>query len=347
MQYRYFLNHLYDSHLALHVDEKTSGLTERQLAGLLKSKKDFLDFITTPAPPGDPDNFDKVKSLVMMRFEDNTPPRDRQKEMRGSEWKEYQWHEKLSWCRDYAHMDPANFEKLKIINDFVSTVKDDEPVIPIKERSLLMFGREHMLDELSKGRLFISGKLTLDLLRCYKTWLPIVHEDFNPSKGRAIIIENRDTFFSFCKACSEMPVSPYKYVLFGNGSAIYDSILGIHELKLERGEIEFFGDIDAMGMEIPMRVQESLDSISGNLKIVMAEPFYDKAIELYEKCGYRIPGKKFKWRSAHFRSLPERFRPIMTELYHQTERIPQEIVNYMEIKKIVEQTAKTDPEGCP
>jgi hypothetical protein len=41
---------------------------------------------------------------------------------------------------------------MKIINTFLLGMKDDEPFIPIKERSILLFGSERILDEMSRER---------------------------------------------------------------------------------------------------------------------------------------------------------------------------------------------------
>lgn len=317
------------------IDTK-DDLSVRQLSGLLRSKEDFLDFINMEPVSGDVDNFTKVRAFLLRFLRDDDPPAMPDKKKDGTkEWREYPWHEKLSWCKDYTHADSNMLEKMKIINDFLVTLKEDDPSIPIKERSLLLFGNEHILDEISKSRLFLSGKMTLDTLRCYRTWLPIVHETFEPSLGRTIIIENRDTFFSFCKACGETSPSPYKHVIFSNGTSIYDSIAGIKDLPLDRKDIEFFGDVDALGMEIPIRLREAVADMDG-LTVRIAEPFYDKAMELYAKCSYRIPAKKYKWRESHLKVLPERFQNLVKDLYLRSERIPQEIVNYIEIKKILE-----------
>ena len=310
-------------------------LTVRQISGLLRNKESFIDFINMEPIPGDIDNFTKVRSFLLQYLREDAPPviPERKKDV-AAEWQKDPWHEKLAWCKTSSYTDSNMLDKMKIINTFFVNMKDDEPYIPIKERSILLFGHERMLDDISKSRVFMTGNLTMGMLRCYRTWLPIVHETFEPSLGRTIIIENRDTFFSFCKACSELSPSPYKHVIFANGTSIYDSIAGIKEMSLDRDEIEIFCDIDALGMEIPIRLQETITSMGLPLTIHVAEPFYDKAMELYEHCGYRIPAKKYKWRESHLKVLPERFQILVKDLYLRSERIPQEIVNYTEIKKI-------------
>jgi hypothetical protein len=90
-----------------------------------------------PPRPGEFSNLEKIKDFVLYYMNQERFPSPPEKRNISKEWVEYPWHDKLAWCKEYHGPFPALFEKLKIINDFVPNGTDG-PLIPIKERSLLL-----------------------------------------------------------------------------------------------------------------------------------------------------------------------------------------------------------------
>jgi hypothetical protein len=134
-----------------------------------------------------------------------------------------------------------------------------------------------------------------------------------------------------------MVLSPYKHVILGNGTYIYEVIRAVHVLDLETNTIEFFGDIDGSGLEMVSRLKDIIVEVDESYAVEMAIPFYERAIKLYGEMNYHVSARrrKFKWRKSHLELPPVRFRPFIRELYNVGERVPQEIVNYVEIKDLL------------
>ncbi len=87
------------------------------------------------------------------------------------------WEPELSFCRVARLM--VAFDDVRSIDAFLKEDGRRRLFVPIKERSLSIFGDEKRLDELYRGSaLFDEGRLDLESLRCY-----IVPEPGIPRRG--------------------------------------------------------------------------------------------------------------------------------------------------------------------
>ena len=93
-----------------------------------------------------------------------------------------------------------NVEELLRIHEFLKNNGEKRPIVPVKERSLQIFGDEKRLDALRKTKLFASDRLTLELLRCrdVPASLPCVPSPL-PSQNPWLIVENEATFHTFAR----------------------------------------------------------------------------------------------------------------------------------------------------
>lgn len=170
-------------------------------------------------------------------------------------------------------------ECLKAINEWLKRGPDLTTVVPIKERSLRIFENEKRLDRLRGGsqRLF-GGRLTLADLGCRIFPLPLPFEMGPPcARGRPVlIIENQDTWYSFC-TWDEL-TSQYSCVAYAGGGhrkgLAYDE--GFLDELLHRagaGELKYFGDLDPTGISIAAGVAR-LRSGRGVVPLVPAVELY-------------------------------------------------------------------------
>ncbi|MHA1426772.1 MAG: hypothetical protein ACTSQI_12365 [Candidatus Helarchaeota archaeon] len=263
---------------------------------------------------------------------------NRPKKIREYGWRSYPWREEMAWVSDIPWIDQKTFNDLKVIN---AVLKDKEILqgkpIPIKERSLLLFKAEKRLDDLIKSQYFREGRLSLEMLNCFQTYEPILLKDYDSAtKARAIMIENRDTFFSISTICEEVePQSPYKYVIYGSGWAIEKAILGIERQYPEIKLIEYFGDLDPPGLRIPIKIRKNLLKHGISVKIAPASRFYIKMITLFQENPFDSELKNPKWTEGEVSFLPLKLQEFARNLFRQRKRIPQEILNYYELKKLL------------
>ncbi len=129
----------------------------------------------------------------------------------------------------------------------------DLPVVPIKERSLQVFGDEKRLDNLySSSAIFAMGRLTLEQLRCTVVAEPLGWKRGPATAGPIIVIENVATWHSFCR-WNEV-VREFSAVVYGGGNRFMDSFMFLRDVMSEIGgerEVVYFGDLDAAGLHIP------------------------------------------------------------------------------------------------
>ena len=73
--------------------------------------------------------------------------------------------------------------------------------VPLRERSLEIFGDEKFLETRVSGPLFAPGRLTLALLETYLCWPPVERVNLGP--GDWLLVENFTTYHSIATRAQE------------------------------------------------------------------------------------------------------------------------------------------------
>lgn len=125
--------------------------------------------------------------------------------------------------------------------------------IPIKERSLQIFGDEKRLDQLVRGSaLFGSGRLTPETLRCIIVPEPLPWTRGPNPDGPVLVIENAATWHSYCRWNAER--KHFSAVVYGCGNRFVDGIASLSDIFAALGSVRqvfYFGDLDPQGLLIP------------------------------------------------------------------------------------------------
>jgi hypothetical protein len=161
---------------------------------------------------------------------------------------EYFWRPELAWAAD-VRFRPDELERLKHVNAWLRDLDPDEPVVPVRERSLELFGDEKLLERLQGGRLFFDGGLSLELLRARAVHPPFVCRRISAGPV-LLVIENHHTYDSFARLLGAD--SGVGVVAYGAGTAFVGSVTYASELDPPVQEIRYFGDLDARGLRIPV-----------------------------------------------------------------------------------------------
>lgn len=158
------------------------------------------------------------------------------------------WHPDLSWAAD-ARLPPAHRRALERINRWLHSHRDPL-VVPMRERSMEIFGDEKTLDRLPATGLFGPGRLTFDLLRCRRVAPRFVAEPVGSGSGDLLlVVENSDTFDSLVRALRAAPGHRVGSVGWGAGAAFEGSVLSVDPASVS--EIRYFGDLDQNGLQVP------------------------------------------------------------------------------------------------
>ncbi|SRR5581483_123031 len=147
------------------------------------------------------------------------------------------------------------------LNDFFRGDWASRIPVPVKERSHEIFGNEKMLERVLDGQLGYEGRLTLEILRCYRVPLIPVHRVFTDGTD-VLIIENEATFDSVSRWNAEH--RKFRMVIYGRGreaEKIADFLLG--EVQSKPSAIYYYGDLDRLGISIPFRLSRTLEQKGG------------------------------------------------------------------------------------
>jgi hypothetical protein len=197
--------------------------------------------------------------------------------------------------------------------------------VPIKERSLEIFGDEKRLDQLRAGRTNLYGQLSLAALGCRICPIPLPFEA-GPLSARGqpvLILENNDSWASF--SLWNRRAARYAAVAYAGGghgkSIAYDENF-IDELleRFESTKLLYFGDIDPAGLHIASGAAERRAKRQA-LPLQPADRLYGWLLAH----GTRTPiqsGQRGKFTDVAW--LPEELRGRVEALFLQRLRIPQE-----------------------
>lgn len=170
----------------------------------------------------------------------------------------FPWVPELRFAAELRNL--AQLGILKQVNEFLSSGGGARDLVPIKERSVELFGDEKKLDMVRKGALFRADRLSLVLLRCYQVSPPLVWER-GPTETPApvLVVENHSTYDSFSRWNRKH--STWAAVCYGNGESFEASAPSLRKIVSEvkwDGTFLYFGDLDPKGVMIPVRASMAL-----------------------------------------------------------------------------------------
>ncbi len=165
--------------------------------------------------------------------------------------REFAWAPPLAFVREARLNIP--FGELRQLNDFLQHGGGERPLVPVKERSLEIFGDEKRLDSLVRSSaLFGEGRLTPEALRCFVVAEPLPWTPGANLAGPMIILENAATWHSYRRWNAERDL--FSAVVYGCGNRFLDGISSLSDVVATLGgprRVFYFGDLDPQGLFIP------------------------------------------------------------------------------------------------
>lgn len=215
--------------------------------------------------PG-PDSWERVgqpvlpKWVTLVRESSSAPERD---------FARVPWVPELGF---WTELKSSQLEAAFVINEYLLRHRNFLFLVPIKERSLEIFGDEKRLDVMRSSNTLFSGRLPLEALGAFVVPPPLPYRPAAASGKPVLVVENHNSYWSF----GEWNQSARRYaaVVYGAGEAFRSSGAALGEVLREVGGTGavYLGDLDPKGVSIP------LDFNSGTRDDIKVTP----AIEWYE-----------------------------------------------------------------
>jgi hypothetical protein len=198
-------------------------------------------------------------------------------------------HRSFPWVIELAFVASlravTNSHELRRIHDFLKNHPERRPIVPVKERAFQLFGDEKRLDDLRKTKLFDSGRLTLEILRCrdVSASLPCVPAP-RPSSSTWLIVENEAAFDSFTRLNRVAAI--HAGIILGSGRNVLRAVDFLSTLSASSTHRDFlyFGDIDRDGIAIPAHLDRRLYKHTGH-HVIPAERYYDWLLTTFDVRG--------------------------------------------------------------
>lgn len=194
------------------------------------------------------------------------------------------WHPALAWVPD-TRLPTTHRADLDKINRWLHTNRNPL-VVPLRERSLEIFGHEKTLDRLLRTSLFAPDRLTLELLRTRRAAPRFTHEIVGTG-STLLVVENSDTFDSFAHGLTGTP-SRVGVVGWGSGGGFEASVLSTPRLTQPVDRILYFGDLDLRGLQIPASASRTAQT-EGLPAVEPATYLYEALLEVGQpQTGTRV-----------------------------------------------------------
>lgn len=148
-------------------------------------------------------------------------------------------------------LNPVQLAAAKCINDFLLQRRGSLRPVPIKERSLQIFGDEKRLDAMKTGNTLFNGRLSLVTLGAFQVPLPLPYRQADAAGRPVLVVENHNSFWSFGEWNHE--TKRFAAVVYGSGEAFRSTGAALSQVlrEVEGSGALYLGDLDVKGVRIP------------------------------------------------------------------------------------------------
>jgi hypothetical protein len=159
----------------------------------------------------------------------------------------------------WPELRPSQLTTLLPINDFLLRRRGSFMMIPIKERSLEIYGDEKRLDDLCTGDTLCGGRLHLKTIGCFRVPQPLPYRLAQAPGRPVLVVENHNTFWSFGEW--NQTAKRYSAVVFGEGQNFRLTGRALKQVMVEvqAPMAEYFGDLDPKGVAIPVDFNRNVE----------------------------------------------------------------------------------------
>lgn len=172
----------------------------------------------------------------------------------------------------WTELKPPAIDAAVAVNDFLLRRRTTLSQVPIKERSLEIFGDEKRLDAMRSGNALFGGRLTLAAIGAFQVPLPLPYRQADAPGRPVLVVENHNSFWSFGEW--NQTSKRYSAVVYGSGHEFRSSGAALGQVLQEVNGVgaEYLGDLDPTGVRIPLEFNRTLDA--SRIPVAPASEFY-------------------------------------------------------------------------
>lgn len=152
----------------------------------------------------------------------------------------------------WTELKAAQLPTAKAVNDFLLRRRGAFRLVPVKERSLEIFGDEKKMDAMSDRGFLFGRRLHVSALGAFHVEHPLPYRQADAPGMPVLVLENHNSFWSFGEWNIE--AKRYAAVVYGGGEALRRSGAALRQVLHEvKGEgADYLGDLDPKGVRIPL-----------------------------------------------------------------------------------------------
>lgn len=199
-------------------------------------------------------------------------------------WAEIPWLPVMGF---WPELKPSELEVARQLNEWMLRRRGNFAVVPLRERAIEIFGDEKFLDLRVRAGMLFNGRLPIAEIGAMQVAHPLPYRAVDVSGRPMLVVENHHTYWSFCEW--NRRARRYKAIVYGNGRAFVVTGGALAEAMRECAatEVEYFGDIDPAGIQIPVGF-----NVAGDGTVRPAVALYRKLLDLGRAGPLGVPVPK-------------------------------------------------------
>lgn len=228
----------------------------------------------------------------------------------------------------WTELKPSQLEAAFVINQYLLQHRNSLFPVPIKERSLEIFGDEKRLDAMRSSNTLFSGRLSLEALGAFVVPLPLPYRPAAASGKPVLVVENHNSYWSFGEWNQSTRL--YAAVVYGAGEAFRSSGAALGEVLREVGGTGavYLGDLDPKGVSIPLDFNRAAHD---GIQVVPAVEWYGWLL-LHGRRRDRPPCHDLTPLATQWLGLE--LGTELNELWHEGRWIPQEALGFKQLQSL-------------
>lgn len=152
------------------------------------------------------------------------------------------WAPELGFWPDLR---PSQISDARKVSDWLLANTQTQLRVPLKERSLEIFGDEKRLDSLREGQTLFGGRLRLDTLRTFVVSPPLPYRVAQTTSRGILVVENHCSFWSFGEWNAH--AGRWRAVVYGAGNGFAGAADSLMQVCSELGLLTSSGSLDSPG----------------------------------------------------------------------------------------------------